>query len=101
MNWHEVSDTQCQFGGQLRREGSCHERSELQAEWDEVFNDRQVLGDGPEGGRVCVGSAAEGPETEVVARAAGGEEGEVNGRDAVAPVGGGLDNFGLTDFDMA
>ena len=57
-----------------------YERSELQAERDEVFDDRQVLGNGPEGGRVCVGSAAEGPEAEVEPRAAGGEEGEVNGQ---------------------
>ena len=42
-----------------------YERSELQAERDEVFDDRQVLGDGPEGGRVRVGSAAEGPQAEV------------------------------------
>ena len=57
-----------------------YERSELQAEWNEVFDDRQVLGDGPEGGRVRVGSAREGPEAEVEPRAAGGEEGEVKGR---------------------
>ena len=54
------------------------ERSELQAERNEVFDDRQVLGDGAEGGRICVGSAAEGPEAEVEPRAAGGEEGEMN-----------------------
>ena len=58
-------------------EGSCHERSELQAERDEVFDDRQVLGDGPEGGRVRVGSAAEGAEAEVEPGTTGGEEGEV------------------------
>ena len=38
-----------------------YERSELQAEWDEVFDDRQVLGDGAEGGRVqSVGEAPTG-----------------------------------------
>ena len=42
-----------------------YERSELQAERDEVFDDRQVLGNGPEGGRFCVGFAGEGPEAEV------------------------------------
>ena len=35
-----------------------------------------MLGDGPEGGRVRVGSAAEGAEAKVISRAAGGEEGE-------------------------
>ena len=57
-----------------------YERSELQAERDEVFGDRQVLGVGPEGGRVRVGPAADGPEAEVEPRAAGGEKGKVNWR---------------------
>ena len=58
----------------MKREDGAYERSELQADRDEVFDDRQVLGDGPEGGRVRVGSAAEGPETEVEPRTAGGEK---------------------------
>ena len=53
-----------------------YERSELQAERNEVFDDRQVLGDGTEGGRVRVRPAAERPEAEVEPRAAGGEERE-------------------------
>ena len=66
-----------------------YERSELQAERDEVFDDRQVLGNGPGEGAWCwvLGAWCEGSETEVEPRAAGGEEGEVNGRDAVATVG--------------
>lgn len=42
-----------------------------------MFDYRQVLGHGAEGGRVCVGSAGEGPEAEVEPRATVGEEGEV------------------------
>ena len=61
------------------------ERSELQTEWHEVFDLRQVLGDGTEGGRVRVGSAREGAEAEVEPGAAGGEEGDVNGQDARSP----------------
>ena len=53
-----------------------YERSELQTERDEVFDDRQVLGNGTEGGRVRVRPAGEGPEAEVEPRAAGREEGE-------------------------
>ena len=53
-----------------------YERSELQAERDEVLDHRQVLGDGDEGGRVRVGSAREGAEAEVEPGTAGGEEGE-------------------------
>ena len=53
-----------------------YERSQLQAQRNEVFDDRQVLGHGPQGGRVRVRPAGEGPEAEVVAGAAGGEEGE-------------------------
>ena len=53
-----------------------YERSELQAERNEVLDDRQVLGDGAEGGRVRVGPAREGSEAEVEQGAAGGEEGD-------------------------
>ena len=53
-----------------------YERSELQAERNEVLDDRQVLGHGPEGGRNRVRSAAEGPEAKVISRAACGEERE-------------------------
>ena len=41
-----------------------YERSELQTERNEVFDDRQVLGHGPEGGWIRVGSAGERPEAE-------------------------------------
>ena len=51
-----------------------YERSELQAEWDEVFDDRQVLGHGAEGGRVRVRPDGEGAEAEVVAGTEIGEE---------------------------
>ena len=53
-----------------------YERSELPTQRNEVFDDRKVLGNGPEGGRVRVRPAGEGPEAEVEPRAAGGEEGE-------------------------
>ena len=44
-----------------------YERSELQAERDEVFDDRQVLGDGAGEGDWCwvLGAWCEGSETEV------------------------------------
>ena len=59
-----------------------YERSELQAERDEVFDNRQVLGDGTSEGAWCwvLGAWCEGTEAEVEPGAAGGEEGEVNGR---------------------
>ena len=43
------------------------ERSELQAEWDEVFNDRQVLGNGASEGAWCwvLGAWCEVTEAEV------------------------------------
>ena len=53
-----------------------YERSELPTQRDEVLDDRQVLGHGPEVGRNRVRSAGEGPEAEVEPRAAGGEERE-------------------------
>ena len=56
--------------------GGEYERSQLQAQRNEVFDDRQVLGHGAEGGRVRVGPAREGPQAEVVAGEALGEEGK-------------------------
>ena len=56
-----------------------HERSELQAERNEVLYDRQVLGNGAEGGRVCVRLAVEGAQAEVKPRTPRGEEGKVRG----------------------
>lgn len=62
-----------------------YERSELSAERDEVLDDGQVLGHGAEGRRVCVRPVGEGSAAQVEPRAAGAEEGEVNGRDARSP----------------
>ena len=67
-----------------------YERSELQTERDEVFDYRQVLGNGASEGAWCwvLGAWCEGPEAEVEPRAPDGEEGEVNGQDARSPSGG-------------
>ena len=53
-----------------------HERSELQAERNEVLDDRQVLGNGTQGGRVRVRLARKGPQAEVKPRTPRGEEGK-------------------------
>ena len=49
---------------------------------DAGFDNWQVLGDGPGEGAWCwvLGAWGEGAEAEVEPRAAGGEEGEVNGQ---------------------
>jgi len=57
-----------------------YERSQLQAKWDEVFDHRQMLGHGSEGGRVRFGSSDARREAKVKPRASGDEEGEVKPR---------------------
>ena len=78
----------------FERAAECeHEGGELQAQWDEVLDDRQEFG------AWCLVLCAwcEGAEAEVEPGAAGGEEGDVNGQDARSP-GGALRTFAWSKY---